>query len=71
MYATLHDFLRLSPADQAKVTHLDLSIAGPEDLYRASPDTPQGRGLEQPRPNQQDWEEWPGETSRTYPEWRR
>ena len=35
MYCTLYQFLRLSPADQARVTHLDLSIASEEDLYRA------------------------------------
>ena len=35
MYATLHDFLRMSPEDQRHVTHLDLSIADPSDYYRA------------------------------------
>ena len=34
MYATLYTFLRLSPADRAKVTHLDLSIVDEQDLYR-------------------------------------
>lgn len=35
MYATLHDFLRMTPAQQSQVTELDLSIADEEDLYHA------------------------------------
>jgi hypothetical protein len=35
MYATIAQFMRMTPAEQARVTHLDLSIAGPEDHYRA------------------------------------
>ena len=44
MYATLYQFLRLSPADRAKVTHLDLSIASEEDLYREPAIYLDGRG---------------------------
>ena len=35
MYATLHDFLRMSPEDQRRVTHLDLRIASAEDFAQA------------------------------------
>ena len=34
MHITLHDFYRLTPEDQARVTFLDLSIASEEDLWR-------------------------------------
>jgi hypothetical protein len=34
MYATLAQFLRMSPEEQRQVTFLDLSIADDEDLYR-------------------------------------
>jgi len=37
MYATLYHFLRMTPAEQAAVTHLDLSIADPEDFWRLPP----------------------------------
>ena len=34
MYATLAQFLRMTPAQQSCVTHLDLSIAEPLDWAR-------------------------------------
>ena len=68
MYATLYAFLRLSPADRAKVTRLDLSIASDEDLYRLEESYLAARGLGLGRPRQRDEEEYPGEVGFTYPE---
>lgn len=73
MYATLYAFLQMSPADRALVTHLDLSIASEEDLYRSPPIfvpslDPAASGLGLAPPSAKDWEEWPGETGYTYPE---
>ena len=41
MYATLYHFLRMTPAEQATVTTLDLSIADPEDFWRLPPEQAQ------------------------------
>ena len=68
MYATLYQFLRMSPAEQSRVTTLDLSIASDEDLYRCEGNYLAARGLGQGRPNRQDAEEYPGEEGFTYPE---
>lgn len=34
MYATLRDFLKMSPEDQRRVTFLDLSVVDDDDLHR-------------------------------------
>lgn len=67
MYATLYDFLRMTPADQAKVTHLDLSIVDEQDFYRA-PQVPVANGLGVGSPWHNNAEEYPGEQRETYPE---
>ncbi len=47
MYATLHEFLRMTPEQQACVTELDLAIADDEDLYRARSREPDTRETEE------------------------
>ena len=56
MYATLYDFLRMTPEQQAHVTEIDLSIADPSDDYRRFPDPGRPR-----RERIGDFEEYLGE----------
>lgn len=61
MYATLYAFLRMSPADQARVTHLDLAIVD-ADCVRV------GNELGPDRADPDSAEEYPGESAFTYPQ---
>ena len=64
MYATLYQFLRMSPTDQARVTHLDLAIIDPNSTRVASQ-------LGTDRSDPASAEEYPGESAFTYPERRK
>ena len=77
MYCTLYTFLHLSPAEQDRVTHLDLSIVDAQDFYRVFGNpaaisdtyfTSAASQLGLAPFTAKDWEEWPGEDGFTYPE---